>query len=360
MRVKDVRVRTRSEVLCELLAGSWRQNPPPAAVLSTELEDVVPVLHGSGAAGLAWQRIRGSALADLPAADGLKQAYRLQVLRNAALEQEIQEIFALLQSAGIEALLIKGWSVARTYSDAGLRPYGDIDLVVRASQRTAAEQLLAGRDLVDLDHGELHDLDERAVSGLFESSQVVDRIRFPGPEDHLRLICLHFLRHGGWRPLWLCDIAAALETQPPNFNWDRCLEGGVSTSRAQRKAQFKAKTQARGIACCVTLAHELLGASVSSTTPAMRRFGGRLPGWFTRAVRGQWDHAHYQEHEVPDAIADSLWRLPDSLRQRWPDPISATLLTGAPFNEAPRVLFQVGYYGFLARRYMSRLRVKLS
>jgi hypothetical protein len=355
VKVKDVRVRTRSEVLCDLLSGSWRQNPPPPSVTSDELEKVVPVLHGSGAAGLAWQRIRGSALADLPVADGLHQAYRLQVLRNAAREEEIQEIFAFVQSAGIEALLVKGWSVARTYADSGLRPYGDIDLVVCPSQKTAAEQLLAGRELVDLDHGEFHELDGRAFSGLFERSQIVAGIRFPGPEDHLRLICLHFLRHGGWRPLWLCDIAAALEAQPQSFDWDLCLEGGVTQRKAQSKAQSKA-TQARGIACCVTLARQLLGANVSSTVEPM----GQLPGWFAPAVRRQWDKAHYQEHEVPEAITDSLWRLPDSLRQRWPDPISATLLTGAPFNETPRVLFQLEYYGFLARRYLRKRRAKLN
>jgi hypothetical protein len=85
-----------------------------------------------------------------------------------------------------------------------------------------------------------------------------------------------------------------------------------------------------------------------------------MPGWFTPAVRKQWNNAHYQKHEVPDAFANSLWETPSSLRKRWPDPISATLLTGAPFNEIPRVLFQLGYYGFLARRYLGRLRLNRS
>jgi hypothetical protein len=339
--------RTRSEVLCELLSGSWRPDPPPATLSAAELEGIAPLLHGSGAAGLAWQRVRASAIDGLPAADGLRQAYRLQVLRNASREREIQEIFALLRSAGIEAILVKGWSVARTYAGSGLRPYGDIDLMVRPSHAAAARHLLAGRDLVDLDHGELDDIDEREVGDLFERSRVADGIRFPGPEDHLRLICSHFLRHGGWRPLWLCDIAAALETQPQRFDWDLCLDRRVTNP--------KTETKVRGIACCATLAHDLLGAKADSSI----RFLGRLPGWFTPAVRRQWDRAHYQQHELPEAITDSLWRLPASLCRRWPDPISATLLTGAPFNEAPRVLFQLAYYGFLARRYLRRLRVKL-
>ncbi len=39
-------------------------------------------------------------------------------------------------------------------------------------------------------------------------------VRVPGLEDHLGILCLHLLHHGAFRPLWLCDIAAALETRP--------------------------------------------------------------------------------------------------------------------------------------------------
>jgi hypothetical protein len=114
-------------------------------------------------------------------------------------------------------------------------------LMVRPSQKTAAGELLAGWELVDLDHGELKDLDERESGGLFERSSVVDGIRFRSSEDLLRLVCFHFLRQGGRRPLWLCDIAAALESQPNNFD---------------------GRTKARAIARCATLAHDLLGACV--------------------------------------------------------------------------------------------------
>jgi hypothetical protein len=62
--------RTRSEVLCEVLAGSWRPDPSSASVSTAELEGIAPLLHGSGSAGLAWQRVRGSAMADLPVAEG--------------------------------------------------------------------------------------------------------------------------------------------------------------------------------------------------------------------------------------------------------------------------------------------------
>lgn len=48
-------------------------------------------------------------------------------------------------------------------------------------------------------------------------------IRVPAAEDHFRLVAIHLLSHGAWRPLWLCDIAAMLEDLPQDFNWGRCL-----------------------------------------------------------------------------------------------------------------------------------------
>jgi hypothetical protein len=46
--------------------------------------------------------------------------------------------------------------------------------------------------------------------------------------------------------------------------------------------------------------------------------------------------------------------LPRALRDRWPDPIQATIRMGGPFNELPRFPFQLAEYlshtaGFLAR-----------
>jgi hypothetical protein len=72
------------------------------------------------------KRPRGSPMADLPVAEGLRQAYRLQVLLDEIRENEIQEIFTLLRSAGIQAILVKGWSVAthlRGFRTSSLRGY---------------------------------------------------------------------------------------------------------------------------------------------------------------------------------------------------------------------------------------------
>src|SRR5690606_13705432 len=54
-------------------------------------------------------------------------------------------------------------------------------------------------------------------------------IEVPAPEDHLRALCLHFLWHGGARPIRLCDIAVLLDalsrTGERGIDWERCLAG---------------------------------------------------------------------------------------------------------------------------------------
>ena len=62
---------------------------------------------------------------------------------------------------------------------------------------------------------------------LFARSRVVnlgnEQIRILGLEDQLALSCIHLLKHGAWRPLWLCDVGLIIETLPAYFDWELCL-----------------------------------------------------------------------------------------------------------------------------------------
>src|SRR5207248_9355203 len=120
----------------------------------------------------------------------------------------------------------------------------------------------------DLDEGGVEELYAR--SRLFALGEV--EVRVPGAADHLRLLCLHWLRHHAWRPLWLCDIAAALEQRGAEFAWAVALRG----TRRQRE----------WITCALALAQQLLGADVSETPIAAR--ARRLPHWLARTVLKQW------------------------------------------------------------------------
>ena len=248
-------------------------------------------------------------------------------------EREIVQAFELLRSEGIEPLLAKGWAVTRLYPGPGLRSYTDIDLCVRRQERSMAADRLS--DLVaqgcwlDL-HTEFRPLD-RAVEELYLHSQLVPlgeaEIRVLGSEDQLRLLCLHTLYHGVFRPVWLCDLGMALESLPPDFDWDYFLSG------KQRYSD--------GVLCALGLAHQLLGADLPENSPSALR-NRHLPSWLVPSVLEQWGKMEHYMDTLPMAL---YWRHPKrlfrALRLRWPDPIQATARVGGPFNELPRLPFQV-------------------
>jgi len=119
----------------------------------------------------------------------------------------------MLRQAAVEPLLVKGWAAAALYPDLGLRPFGDIDLLIRPRELETARTALrveATRDcLVDL-HLRFSELKGRSIDDLFARSRLValerGQVRVLAAEDHLALLAIHLLKHGAWRPLWLCDV----------------------------------------------------------------------------------------------------------------------------------------------------------
>src|SRR4051812_14155783 len=186
----------RGEAVASALAGAWGREPPVSQLSREELGRVAPLLDRSGAGALAWWKVRNSQSADADAARGFLQSYRLQTLRAAVREGELGSLFALLGSAGVDAVLVKGWAAGRAYPEQGLRPTGDIDLCVRPSQYLKAKEVLASPQSrgfwVDLHEG-FGKLSERGAEDLYERSRVFEvcgvRVRVLGDEDHLRLLC---------------------------------------------------------------------------------------------------------------------------------------------------------------------------
>lgn len=331
-------MRQKSKLLATALAGSWRRELPACALNAEEFESISTLLLASGAGALGWRRIQHSALQASSSAVELNHASRVQILQAALFEREIERVFSLLRGAGVEPLLLKGWAAARAYAEPEWRPCGDIDLLVRPEQRGAAQRALQslGTDAraVDL-HSNLMELSDRSVDDLFARSQLLrlgdTGVRVLAAEDHFGLLCIHLLRHGAWRPVWLCDVGASLEARPANFDWTLCL--GANRRRA------------RWIACAVGLAHQLLGARVAETPFA--KGVGQLPRWLLADVLRQWE-TPYVTMQAPmrygTTMSGHLRRprgLPRALRQRWPGPTEATISVRGPFNHLPRWPFQL-------------------
>lgn len=322
----------RGEVLARALAGCWRPTPPAVSLSPGQLAAATPLLIEAGVAGLAWRRLQGSALAHGSAADRLRDAARLDAVRAAQGGHALRLAVAAVGAAGIDPLLAKGWVAAGLYPSRALRPYGDLDLYVPPEALEPARRALRPLALavgVDLQPHPV-ELDDRPYAALLARAAAHPMgggtVRALCPEDHLRLLCLHLLRHQGIRPLWLCDIAAALECLPPGFDWHLLLRGS--------------RRRARWVLCVLGLAHTLLGARLDP--PAALRAAARPPRWVERTLLHRWGLgmrifprrdllAHLRE---PRGLAEAL-------RDRWPSPLAAAVHWGGILGRRQRRRYQL-------------------
>jgi len=324
-------------LIARSLSGAWRQNPEPLSLSPQQLSMAVPLLLSTGAAALAWTRLGTFDVTTSDLSD-LREGYRKHLIDAAVHELEIVDLFKRARANCIEPVLFKGWALARLYPDAGLRPYGDHDLWMPGQYLERFYRALADGDDYAFcvePHITFYPQYERSFEDVMSRSQLVSlngaQIRVPGDEDHLRFICLHFLFHGGWRPLWLCDVALMVESADSGFDWDRCLRGN--------------RKYADWVACVIGLAHQLLGADVAGTPVAKR--AESLPRWLTDAVLRQWEKgpgmsfAENFSFSFPRRLLKPF-ALARSFREHWRNPIQASVEMNASFTDAPRALFQFG------------------
>jgi hypothetical protein len=300
-----------------------------------ELDDVALGLLRSKTGALAWWRVRGSPLRASAAGGRLRSAYQQHGLQTALHAGNLATIVTRLRAGGVEPVLVKGPAIARLYPERGLRPFGDLDLCVRPDQYRAAAAILTGWvgqfTPVDL-HSGFKELHARGWDEVYARSQLVTfgaiDVRLLAAEDHFRFLCLHLLRHGVPTPLWLCDVALALESRPQPFNWDLVL------GSERRRADW--------IACTIGLTHHALGAIVDDTPAAGRT--GRLPRWLVPSVLEGWGSqcpVDYQAPELSPDVVSLLARGSKTIRQYWPDPVAATVHLRRSFSNYPRMPIQV-------------------
>ena len=320
----------------DVLRSSWREEPEPFSCLG-EPDAAYETLLGTGCGALAWWRLRASSTASETSAASLHEAFRLHSLQAAVHARNFEHVLLHFNSAGLTPLVFKGWTLARLYARPGLRPYGDVDVLVDDADEARAREVIRGlapdlRGLVDLDMRVLNRfLPDRSFAEVAarSSTETVGNAKFRvlAAEDHLRLICLHQLDHGGWRPLWLCDIAAFIESLPKGFRWEAVLAGNSHLSDA--------------VVALIGLAEQLLGARLPPGTPRTT-----VPAWFRQAVLHAWGGGF---QAPPDSLLNlhhlGLRRAAAALRARWPDPVTSTLHLRAPLRGIPRPLLQVAECG---------------
>ena len=338
----------RGLAISAVLRTAWRDVPDPATTLSAEeVSTAAANLLGTGCGALAWWRLQKSPLEKASSLTHFHEAFRLHSLQAAVHAKNIELIIERFNRAGLTPMVFKGWTLARLYARPGLRPFGDVDILVDVNEEARARAVVGGlpaevRGLVDLDMRVLNRfLPDRSFAELAEHSSLESlgtaRFRVLAAEDHLRLICLHQLDHGGWRPLWLCDVAAFVESLPSGFRWEQVLAGNSHLSDA--------------VVALVGLAEELLGANLPLATPR-----ASVPQWFRKAVLRAWAGGF---QAPPDSLLElhkiGFRRATAAVRARWPDPVTSTLHLRAPLRGIPRPLLQLAECGRRAVLFAPRL-----
>ena len=248
-------------------------------------------------------------------------------------EGKAVKAFQFLRGSGFEPILIKGFAAARFYPEKWRRQYSDVDLCVEPSAFERAKKLAESpegrRYNIDLHNG-LRRLDPVPWEDLMQNSELVEiedsTVRILRPEDHLRVLCTHWLTDGGAYRERLWDIFYLIEKRPEAFDWKRGLDAAGPRRR-------------RWVVCCLGLARKYLGLNIKDTPVAEE--AGNLPVWLTRAVEKEWQS---QIRLKPLYTCLNDWRVfSQQIRKRIPpNPIQATVEMEGDFDESSRLKYQWG------------------
>jgi len=187
----------------------------------------------------------------------------------AIMYQKIKQVLNHLNQVGLEYMVVKGPATAHTvYPEPGLRLFGDLDLVVRERDWTAAHRLLIGLGFCQMQSSEgvaevsapppkfapqvmiyeqlyyhpawklvveVHyddilnaGLAARNLDGFWQRSQIIKidgiPLRVMSLEDQLVHLCMHIHYHGYNRLNAFTDIALLVRDHAGQLNWDQVLK----------------------------------------------------------------------------------------------------------------------------------------
>ena len=263
----------------------------------------------------------------------LTDAERWNLIQRKAQAVRVLRAFELFRTKGIEPILIKGIAAGRFYPELQIRVSLDIDLAVSSEDfdraRSLAESSAAEGLAIDL-HRELRNHDSVEWSDLVKHSQNYEieggSIRVLRPEDHLRVLCVHWLTDGGTSKDRLWDIYYAIENRASDFDWDRCL----NIVDAKRR---------RWLTCTIGLAHRYLGLDLTGTP--IQEEAANLPSWITRTIETEWA-SDTPDQPLETTLDDRQMLLRQIKKRLSPNPISATVLMNGSFDARTRLVYQIG------------------
>lgn len=257
---------------------------------------------------------------------------QLKLLNLKVYEKRLNNVWEKYREKGFTPILIKGWATAIFYPNPAERLYVDFDLVFDSDQFEAAKEIARTADfgfLIDFHNGVRH-LDSLSFSELYQNSVLKkcgdDVVRVPCDEDHLRIICVHWLNDGGTEKKKLWDIYYAVENRRADFDWKKCLDV------VEGKRRF-------WVICAIGIAHRYLNLSVDDLP--FKDELKKIPKWVYKAVEKEWASGVrlLPLHQFLNQKKE-LWK---QIRKRIPpNPIQATIELGGNFDRTPRIFYQIG------------------
>ncbi|MCZ2389594.1 MAG: hypothetical protein LC113_00780, partial [Acidobacteria bacterium] len=166
-------------------------------------------------------------------------------------------------------------------------------------------------------------------------------VRILSAEDHLRVVCVHWLIDGGQYREKLWDIYYLVANRPKTFNWQMCLDEVEPKRR-------------RWIVCAIGLASKYFGLDLRDTPIADA--AETLPKWLTACVEREW--ASDSKLEPLDISLRDPRKLILQIRKRTaPNPIASTVDVGGSFDASLRIHYQLRSF---SKRGLASIRRSMS
>lgn len=254
---------------------------------------------------------------------------RWKLLKLKVLEEQIVTLFKIFRGNDIEPILLKGWAAGLYYPRHFERVFSDIDLAVSPAEFEKASGIVKEFDLtVDL-HDGFRKLDTLSWEHLFNNSvieKIADyEIRILCPEDHLRVLCVHWLIDGGIYKEKLLDMFYLIEKSGDSFDWDKCL----NVVNLKRQSW---------IINTIGLLEKYFGLDIERL-PFKDRIGN-MPMWFIETLEKEW------QNPVPlrplQTCLSNRSLLFTQIRKRVPpNKIQATVEMEGAFDDSSRLRYQI-------------------